>query len=131
GRGEELSGGRENNYLLANVVEALLGAIYLDLGMNKATDFVNKYIYITLDDILKNNRTKDHKTIIQEYIQAKYEITPTYKLHGESGPDHEKIFEVGIYMGEKHIGNGKGGSKKRAQEDAAFNAYHSMIESEK
>lgn len=119
GKWEELSWWRTNDYLLANVVEALLGAIYLDLWMDVASDFVNKYIYTTLDDILKNNKTKDHKTIIQEYAQAEYEVTPTYKIHDEHGPDHNKTFEVWVYLWEKLIGTWIWSSKKKAQEAAA------------
>lgn len=119
GKWEELSGWRTNDYLLANVVEALLWAIYLDLWMDVASDFVNKYIYTTLEDILKNNKTKDHKTIIQEYAQAEYEITPTYKILDEHGPDHNKTFEVWVFLDEKMIGTGIWSSKKKAQEAAA------------
>jgi len=126
-KGEELSWGRTNDYLLANVVEALLGAIYLDLWMDVASEFVNKYIYTTLEDILKNNKTKDHKTVIQEYAQAEFEITPTYEILSESGPDHDKTFEVGVYLWEKIIGTGIGSSKKKAQEAAAEQWYNSLI----
>lgn len=124
---EEKSWWRSNDYLLANVVEALLGAIYLDLGIEVASDFVNKYIYITLDDILKNNKTKDHKTIIQEYAQAEYEITPTYKIHSEQWPDHDKIFEVWVYLNEKLVWTWKWSSKKKAQESAANDWYKKII----
>lgn len=127
GKGEEMSWGRDNDYLLANVVEALLGAIYLDLWISKSTDFVNKYIYTTLDDILKNNKTKDYKTIVQEYSQAKFEITPTYKVHWETWPDHDKEFEVGLYLWEKLIWKWKWWSKKKAQEEAAKNWYTKLI----
>lgn len=124
---EEMSWWRTNDYLLANVVEALLGAIYLDLGMEVASEFVNKYIYVTLDDILKNNKTKDHKTIIQEYAQAEFEITPTYKIHSEEWPDHDKIFEVWVYLHDKHVWTWKGSSKKKAQESAANDWYNKLI----
>ena len=127
GKGEEMSGWRSNDYLLANVVEALLGAIYLDLWVEVASEFVNKYVYITLDDILKNNKTKDHKTIIQEYSQAEFEITPTYKIHSESWPDHDKIFEVWVYLKEKHVWTWTGSSKKKAQESAANDWYNKLI----
>jgi len=123
---EELSWGRSNDYLLANVVEALLGAVYLDLGLNAATEFVNKYIYPTLWEILENNLTKDYKTLIQELAQAKFEITPTYKIISETGPDHDKIFEVWIYLNEKQIWTGTGSSKKKAQEHAAKNSYDDL-----
>lgn len=125
-KGEEMSWWRSNDYLLANVVEALLWAIYLDLWMDVASEFVNKYIYTTLDDILKNNKTKDHKTIIQEYAQAKYEITPTYQILSESGPDHNKTFEVGVFLWDKMIWTGEWSSKKKAQESAAQKWYISI-----
>lgn len=126
GKWEEMSGGRSNDYLLANVVEALLWAIYLDLWMTVASEFVNKYIYTTLDDILKNNKTKDHKTIIQEYAQAEYEITPTYQILSESWPDHNKTFEVWVFLWEKMIGTWFWSSKKKAQESAAEQWYISI-----
>ncbi|QFR39228.1 ribonuclease III [Candidatus Gracilibacteria bacterium 28_42_T64] len=126
GKGEELGGGRENNYLLANVVEALLGAIYLDGGIEISTSFVDKHIYITLEDILHNNLTKDYKTLIQELAQGKFDVTPTYKIISESGPDHDKDFEVGVYLGEKIIGQGNGSSKKKAQEHAALNGFNKI-----
>lgn len=124
---EEMSGWRSNDYLLANVVEALLWAIYLDLGMEVASEFVNKYIYVTLEDILKNNKTKDHKTIIQEYAQAEFEITPTYKIHSEEWPDHDKTFEVWVYLNDKHVWTWKWSSKKKAQESAANDWYNKLI----
>lgn len=123
GKGEELSWWRTNDYLLANVVEALLWAIYLDLWMDVASEFVNKYIYTTLEDILKNNKTKDHKTIIQEYAQAEYEITPTYKILSENGPDHNKTFEVGVFLWENMIWTWMWSSKKKAQEAAAEEGF--------
>lgn len=124
---EEMSWGRSNDYLLANVVEALLWAIYLDLWVEVASDFVNKYIYITLDDILKNNKTKDHKTIIQEYAQAEYEITPTYKILDETWPDHDKTFQVWVYLNDKQVWVGTWSSKKKAQEAAASDWYNKIM----
>lgn len=124
---EEMSWGRSNDYLLANVVEALLWAIYLDLWVEVASDFVNKYIYITLDDILKNNKTKDHKTIIQEYAQAEYEITPTYKILDETWPDHDKTFQVWVYLNDKQVWVWTWSSKKKAQEAAASDWYNKIM----
>ncbi|MFK7780649.1 MAG: ribonuclease III [Candidatus Gracilibacteria bacterium] len=126
GKGEEMTGGRKNNYLLANVVEAILGAIYIDLGLDEATIFINKYIYPTINEILENNLTKDFKTTIQEYAQAEYEITPSYKVISESGLDHDKIFEIGIYLGQKIVGKGAGSSKKKAQEKAAEDGFNNI-----
>lgn len=126
GKWEEKSGGRDNDYLLANVVEAFIGALYLDKGFEESELFINTHIYTTLEDILNNNLTKDFKTMIQEYAQAQYDITPTYKVLEESGPDHDKSFLVGVFLDEKQIWKWQGSSKKKAQEDAAKNAYNSF-----
>ena len=117
-----------NNYILANVVEAVIWAIYLDLGMKVAKEFILDNIYKTsIDEILEKRLFKDAKSQIQEYIQAKYDITPKYKLLSESGPDHNKIYEVGVYMWEKQIWQGSGSSKKKAEEQAAINACELII----
>ena len=123
---EEMWGWRENEYLLANVVETLLWAIYSDLWFTEAKIFVNKYIYPSLQEILKNNLTKDYKTIIQEFAQAKYDITPTYNILDESWPDHDKNFIVWIYLNEKIIWKWEWSSKKKAQEKAAENWYSNI-----
>jgi len=116
---EEMSWWRTNNYLLANVVEAILWAIYLDLWINEATIFIDKYVYPTIIDILKFNRTKDYKTTVQELAQAKFDITPSYKVLKESWLDHDKIFEVWVYLNDKLIWKWVWTSKKKAQEQAA------------
>lgn len=124
---EELSWWRENDYLLANVVEAFLWALYLDLWINYSTDFVNKFIYSKLDDILKNNLTKDFKTLIQEYAQAKVDITPTYRVLEESGPDHDKNFLVWVFLKESLVWKWNWWSKKKAEEKAAEDGYGNLI----
>ncbi|MCD5385309.1 ribonuclease III [Candidatus Gracilibacteria bacterium] len=126
GKGEEKTGGRDNDYLLANVVEAMLGAIYIDLGLQVARDFIDTHIYPSITNILEKNLTKDYKTTIQEYAQAEYEITPNYKVLHESGLDHDKTFEVGVYLNEKLVGKGVGTSKKKAQEKAAENGFNNI-----
>lgn len=124
---EEMSWWRENDYLLANVLEAFLWALYLDLGMAYATDFVNRYIYSTLSEILKNNLTKDFKTIIQEYAQAKYDITPTYNVISESWPDHDKDFIVWVFLKDRLVWTWNWSSKKKAQERAAEDGYNNLM----
>ena len=119
-------GGRENEYILANTVEAFLWALYIDAGIEEAKKFVDNYVYTTLDNILKNNLFKDFKTLIQEYAQAEYDITPTYKVLDDSGPDHDKNFLVGVYLGEKKVWEWNGSSKKKAQEDAAERWYATL-----
>lgn len=118
-KGEEMTGWRDNDYLLANVVEALLWAIYIDLWLDTATIFINTHIYPTIKEILENNLTKDYKTTIQEYAQAEYEVTPNYKVLSESWLDHDKTFEIWVYLKEKQVWKWVWTSKKKAQEKAA------------
>ena len=123
---EEMTWWRQNDYLLANVVEALLGAIYLDLWNEVATNFVNKYIYPTVEEILENNLTKDFKTSIQEYAQAEFDITPDYKVISEAWLDHDKTFEVWVYLWEKLVWKWIWSSKKKAQEKAANDWFNNL-----
>ena len=116
---EELWWWKNSDYLLANSVEAFIWAMYLDIWIKEAKKFINRYIYITLDDILENNLTKDFKTVIQEHAQAKFDITPNYKVLEESWPDHYKNFTVWVYLWEKKIAEWNWSSKKKAQENAA------------
>lgn len=124
---EEISGWRNNDYLLANTLEALIWAIYLDFWLNWAKNFIDKYIYSTLDNILDKNLTKDYKTTIQEYAQANFDITPHYEVLDESWPDHNKTFVVWIYLNNKEIWKWIWSSKKKAQENAAYKAYNNLI----
>jgi len=127
GKWEKKTWWENNDYILANVVESFIGAIYLDLWYSEAKNFILKNIYVTLDRILKEKLFKDWKSTIQEYVQAKYDITPHYKVLSESGPDHSKSYTVWIYMWDKLIWEGKGSSKKKAEEDAANNACNLFI----
>jgi len=120
--GEENSGGREKNYILANTLEAVIGAIYLDQGFEKASEFVNKFILSRLDEIIEKNLFADPKSTLQEFVQERFEKTPTYSILSEEGPDHEKEFEAGVYIDEKLISSGKGSSKQKAESSAAENA---------
>lgn len=118
-RGEEATGGRDRQYILANTYESLLGAIFLDRGLDKATDFVNKTLVPHLTDIIKKKLYKDYKSQLQEISQAKFNITPSYKLISERGPDHTKIFEIGVYLDKKLIAKGTGKSKQTSEQEAA------------
>ena len=120
---ERLSGWENNNYILANCVESFIWAIYTDLGYAIASDFIRKYLYSTLDTILEKKLFKDAKSSIQEYIQAQFDITPSYKVLKEDWPDHNKNFTVGVYMWEKFLWEWNWSSKKKAEESAAENAY--------
>lgn len=110
---------KARNYILANTMEALIGAIYLDQGFAEAEKFIHKHIITKLPYILENKLYLDAKTHFQELSQEKYGITPNYKLLDESGPDHNKIFEVGVFIDEDLIARGRGTSKQEAQMNAA------------
>jgi len=125
-RGEERGGGREKDYLLANAVEAVIGAIYLDQGYGSAKQFIAKNILVDMDEILEKNLHIDAKSYFQECAQEKVSVTPIYKLLDEEGPDHDKTFTMGAYLGDKLIASGKGGSKQTAEQEAAKSAIIEM-----
>ncbi|MGI6423516.1 MAG: ribonuclease III [Candidatus Dojkabacteria bacterium] len=118
-KGEEESGGREKDYLLANTYEAILGAIYLDSGYESCTKFVHKTLLHKIEDIVEKRLDIDSKTKIQELVQSIYKSTPTYEVVKEIGPDHSKEFTVVVKIDNKVIGHGTGSSKQRAEEQAA------------
>jgi ribonuclease-3 len=121
GRGEELSGGRERQSILADTYEALVGAIYLDHGLEAARDFVLIDIKKNLSN--KNISYQDHKTLLQEIIQKYHNENVSYAILEESGPDHDKCFVAGVFFKEKLLAKGIGKSKKEAEQRAAKLAY--------
>jgi len=121
-RGEEHSGGREKDYLLANVFEALIGVIYLEHGYKKVQMFIKKFLLIHLEDILEKGGHIDAKSRLQEISQDKMLVTPIYQLLEEVGPDHDKKFTMGAYIGERLVGKGIGSSKQNAEQEAAKDA---------
>lgn len=121
-KGEEKSGGREKDYLLANTFEALIGVIYLELGYEKAKDFITRFLLVHLDYILAAGAHIDSKSRLQELAQEKVGITPAYKLEHEEGPDHDKLFTMGAYLGDRMVGKGAGNSKQAAEQRAAQDA---------
>lgn len=125
-RGEAKTGGRERKVLLANAFEALIGAIYLDQGIEAARKFINKNLISHLDEIIKKGLYQDAKSVLQEKAQDELGITPTYEVLEESGPDHVKKFIIGVYIGEKLIGKGSGSSKQSAQQSAAESALKKL-----
>lgn len=125
GKGEDKGGGRERDSILADAFEAVIAAIYLDGGMTAATEFVLSYVEPELVD--KNEHTfKDYKTALQEIIQRNPEENVYYVLKGESGPDHNKVFEVEVHLNSNVIGCGKGKNKKQAEQMAAKQALELM-----
>lgn len=108
--------------ILANSVEAIIGALYLDKNYDTAAEFVHRNIISKLPHILKNKLYLDAKSRLQETAQEKTGITPSYTVISESGPDHDKTFIVGVYLEKEEIAQGEGTSKQTAQMDAAQNA---------
>ena len=107
---------------MANAFEAVIGALYLDRGYEATKKFVNRVVFPRLDEILKKGSYKDAKSALQERIQAIMKVTPTYRVLGESGPDHRKMFTIGVYYGDKLIATGEGMSKQDAEVEAARRA---------
>jgi ribonuclease-3 len=121
-RGEAKEGGKARAYILANTFEALLGAVYLDSGYDPCDKFIKKYLLVELSEIIKKKSYKDSKSWFQEEAQERVSITPTYSVIKESGPDHDKLFVVGVFLGEDLVSEGEGSSKQEAEEAAAKKA---------
>jgi len=116
------AGSKARNYILANAMEAFIGAIYIDKGMEVATDFINKNIISMLPEILEKKLYIDPKSRFQESAQEIVGTTPSYRVLQETGPDHAKEFTVGVYLGDELVAKGLGTSKQEAQIAAAENA---------
>lgn len=125
-KGESQQQGKARQTILANAFEALIGAIYLDQGYQKAKEFIEKNLISYLPEILEKKLYKDAKSLYQEIIQEKYKITPTYQVLKEEGPDHCKKFLVGLFIEDKLIAKGEGYSKQEAEEQAAKKALDQM-----
>lgn len=121
-RGEEKELGKARQYILANTLEAFVGALYLDSGYKKAKDFLESNLVKELPLIIKRGLFKDAKSSFQEEAQEKTGITPDYKVLKEWGPDHAKTFTIGVYLDSQLIAKGEGSSKQEAEESAAKNA---------
>jgi ribonuclease-3 len=121
-KGEEKMGGRSRELLMANVFEALVGAMYLEKGYDETKKFLLKHLLNKLPEVIENKIYLDPKTELQEKSQSEQGITPTYEVLGEVGPDHNKIFTVGVFLNDKKIGEGKGSSKQSGQISAAGDA---------
>jgi len=116
---EENNNGRKKPSLLSNAFEAVIGAIYLEAGLEKSREIVERLLKESYPKIDLDTLCKDYKTALQELTQATHGVTPDYKLIGSSGPDHKKEFEIAVYLNGKKIGSAKGKSKKQAQQNAA------------
>lgn len=125
-KGEADNGGRENSSILADTVEAIIGGIYLDSGLEEAKRFVAENIWPYLEEVLQKKSYKDAKSLLQEEIQKNGKNAPRYELISSIGPAHEKIFTVAVYDGKKLLGRGSGRSKKEAEESAAQEALENL-----
>lgn len=121
-RGEAKDRGRARQVILANALEAVIGAMYLDQGTEAAGKFIEKFILTKLPDIMREQAHMDPKSRLQEIIQDKMAITPSYRVLSDSGPDHNKTFLVGVYIDDRLIGQGSGPSKQDAEVEAAKDA---------
>ncbi len=121
-KGESKDTGRARQYILANALEALIGAIYLDQGYDAARDFISKYIFDLIDEIVEKGTFIDAKSLFQEKAQEKVSITPLYKTIKEDGPDHDKHFTVGVFLDTDLVIEGVGKSKQEAEQAAAKKA---------
>jgi len=125
-RGEKSAGGEKNQSLLANALEAIIGAIFLDQGVAKAESFIKTQLEPFLNEILSRGEFKDSKSLLQEKIQEKIKETPVYKTLKEEGPDHAKLFTVGVYIQGKLLAKEKGKSKQEGEEKTAKAALEKL-----
>ena len=126
GHGEEISGGRERLTILCRAFEAVIGAIYLDQGMEAVVDFVVPPLLGLLDHVVKNSLHIDARSQLQERVQARLNLTPDYRVASTEGPEHAKEFRVEVAIGETLIGSGIGGSKRAAAQEAARAALNQL-----
>lgn len=122
GKGEEFTGGRQRESILADAFEALIGAIYIDGGIEVVKGFILQHFLESIDLASKGILFRDYKTHLQELLQSKTSEKITYHVVNEYGPDHNKVFEVEVLIGNKVIGRGRGKSKKEAEQRAAEEA---------
>lgn len=127
GKGEASTGGRERDSILSDAFEALIGAIYLDGGLEPATTHIHRFV---LDNLEENQLFRDGKTVLQELTQKYYQCTPVYTLVKEEGPPHCRHFTVSVQAGEHIVTTGDGNTKKSAEQKAAFSAIQKIREQE-
>ncbi len=124
GKGESQAGGKSRPALLCDTFEAVVGAIYIDKGIDGVLKFITPFLENTSDDIIANHKDEDPKSNLQEWAQGQGYATPQYMTASSSGPDHSKMFEVDVYINNKVIARGAGHSKQAATKNAAQKALH-------
>ncbi len=121
-RGEEQGGGRENKTILANTLEAFIGGLFIDQGIEAVSKFIGDTIISESASLIEAQGLKDPKSMLQERIQEKHKESPAYRVIREEGPDHNKSYTIGVYIGEKLLAEGTGPSKQEAEKAAARQA---------
>lgn len=127
GKGEEQSGGRDKASILADALEAVFGAVYLDLGLDVARDLIERLFRPRMQAYVRGEGDRDHKTILQEIASQELHALPVYQIH-EEGPDHEKVFRATVAIDGESLGTGMGRSKKEAEQQAAREAHARLVE---
>ncbi|MEK7547064.1 MAG: ribonuclease III [Patescibacteria group bacterium] len=121
-KGEKGGSAKAKEVIIANAMEALVGAMYLEGGMAATENFINKFVLLHLKEVLENKSYKDAKSELQELIQEKIKVTPSYRVLEETGPAHERQFKIGVYFGEQLMAEGRGASKQEGELEAAKEA---------
>lgn len=121
-KGEAKDTGRARQYILANVFEALIGALYIDQGYEAAQTFIATHLFPKTEKIVDKQLWQDDKSRFQELAQENTNTTPTYETLGQTGPDHDRTFTVGVFLGKEKVGEGKGRAKQEAEQKAAEDA---------
>jgi ribonuclease-3 len=123
GKGEEISGGRRKKTILADTFEAFLGALYLDSNYKRVQSLIISLFATEIELVTLNQHDRGYKTLLQEFVQKKHKTCPSYRLKGNSGPEHDKTFFIEVFVNNRMAGYGEGKSKKEAEQKAAQNAY--------
>ncbi len=126
GKGEEYSGGRTKKTLLADAMEAIIGAYFIDSGFRASRKFILRYLIPEINKVLENRHKKDYKTLLQELVQKAYKTYPRYSLTKKTGPEHSKTFWIEVSVEGETYGPGKGKNKKEAEQSAAAIAYYAL-----
>jgi ribonuclease-3 len=121
-KGEAKDEGRARQYILANVFEAIIGAMYLDQGYQAAANFIAGRLFHQTDEIVRKRLWQDPKSRFQELAQEKASITPTYETLSQEGPDHDRVFTIGVFLRHEKVAEGRGRSKQEAEQQAALRA---------
>lgn len=126
GRGEEYSGGRSKKTILADTLEAIIGAYYLDSGFPAAHKFVQQLLVPEIDKVREDRHAKDYKTLLQEYVQKRLKTYPHYRVVQKTGPDHDRTFQIEVRINDRSYGPGRGKNKKEAEQEAARAAWTTL-----